>query len=214
MKNLEGTRTYSELQRCPSTTLGVWKRPPYIEGKERPKNGADDFGLLGGKFNKQGNLWGFCRVTARHGGLCTVSAPAHQNRKVYVETLTGFSHLFSPDGLNNTVLSQWSVLENSSCCGIVHRTYIPRARRGWGASDCPQVLVEGQQKVISSQWPLTAFTERNLSLGKAHLVYWEKSMPALCCRGRHYACFSKLQANDPFVLEENNISTFQGCSLY
>lgn len=39
-------------------------------------------------------------------------------------------------------------------------------------------------------------------------------MPALCYRGRHYACFSKLQANDPFVLEENNISTLQGYSLY
>ena len=30
---------------------------------------------------------------------------AKSNLKVYIEVLTGFSHVFSPDGLNNTLLS-------------------------------------------------------------------------------------------------------------
>lgn len=37
--------------------------------------------------------------------------------KVYVETLTGFSHIYHPDGLNNISLSQGFMLENDSHCG-------------------------------------------------------------------------------------------------
>ena len=31
--------------------------------------------------------------------------------KVYIETLTGFRHIFSPDGLNNTLVSQGFIYE-------------------------------------------------------------------------------------------------------
>ena len=37
-------------------------------------------------------------------------SPTYQNPKVYVEVLTGLSHLHSPDGLNITSLSQGCVL--------------------------------------------------------------------------------------------------------
>ena len=40
-----------------------------------------------------------------------------QNLKIYVEAFLGFSHRFSPDGLNNNLLSQGHVLENGSYCG-------------------------------------------------------------------------------------------------
>ena len=37
--------------------------------------------------------------------------------KVWVEALMGFSHLSHPRGLNNTLLTQGHVLEDSSHCG-------------------------------------------------------------------------------------------------
>ena len=42
--------------------------------------------------------------------------PTARILKVYTEALTGFSHVFSPDGLNTTLLSQSCILENSSLC--------------------------------------------------------------------------------------------------
>lgn len=56
--------------------------------------------------------------------------------KVYIETLMGFSHIFSPDGLNNTLLFQGCILETALVMRTVCRMYIPRM--GWesGASDC------------------------------------------------------------------------------
>ena len=36
--------------------------------------------------------------------------------KVYIETLAGSSHIFTPDGLSNSLLSQGCILENGSSC--------------------------------------------------------------------------------------------------
>ena len=46
--------------------------------------------------------------------------------KVYIEALTGFSHIHSPDGLDNTLLSQGYV----PTVGMVGRVYIPRTGEG------------------------------------------------------------------------------------
>lgn len=72
-----------------------------MEGKERLKKETDDSRLVGSRFNKQGNYIG-----GLLGQLQDVRI-----LKVYVLVLTGFSHAFSPDGLNNTVLSHSCVLE-------------------------------------------------------------------------------------------------------
>lgn len=65
------------------------------------------------------------------GGLSWVAAihlAPVQNLKIYVEAFLGFSHRFSPDGLNDNLLSQGHVLEN---VGTVGRMYIPRTgKRG------------------------------------------------------------------------------------
>lgn len=57
--------------------------------------------------------------------------------KVYIEDLTGFSHVYYPDGLNDTLLSQVYVLVMAPTVGRVGSTYIPRTGRRGGASDCP-----------------------------------------------------------------------------
>ena len=61
--------------------------------------------------------------------------PTHQNLKVYIVyinlySLTGFSHMFSPDGLNNTLLSQGCVLVTAPTVGTVYRVYIPGTGKG------------------------------------------------------------------------------------
>ena len=45
--------------------------------------------------------------------------------RVYIEALTGFSHVFSPDGLDSTLLSQGCILETAPTVGTVGRMYIP-----------------------------------------------------------------------------------------
>ena len=46
--------------------------------------------------------------------------------KLYIEPLTWLSHLFTPHGLNNTLLSQGYVLETGPTAGTGGRMYIPR----------------------------------------------------------------------------------------
>lgn len=59
-----------------------------------------------------------------------ISMPSpHQLAKiltVYVESLMEFIKLFSPNGLNKTLLSQHCILEVASSIGGVGRTCIPR----------------------------------------------------------------------------------------
>ena len=89
-------------------------------GKERLKKEVG-YRLVGGSFNKQGNL--YMRLGS-HKTSRSLDLPT-KILKVYTEALMGFSHVFSPDGLNNTLLSHGSVLE-SSYCGEGSGRYIPR----------------------------------------------------------------------------------------
>ena len=45
---------------------------------------------------------------------------------MYIEILTGFSHILSPDGFNNTLLSQSNVLGTFPTVGETGRRDIPR----------------------------------------------------------------------------------------
>lgn len=74
----------------------VHKVAPYIGGKERPKKEADGSRLGGGKFHKQGNLYG--RLVL---GSCKMSrSPSfHRILKLYIEALAGFSHVCCPECL-------------------------------------------------------------------------------------------------------------------
>lgn len=47
--------------------------------------------------------------------------------KIYREAVTEFSHVYSPDGLNNTLLSQRKVAPGA---GAVVRMYVPRTEEG------------------------------------------------------------------------------------
>ena len=50
--------------------------------------------------------------------------------RIYIQALTEFSHLASPDGLNNTLLSQGCVLEVAVSVETLGRMYIPRTGEG------------------------------------------------------------------------------------
>ena len=53
----------------------------------------------------------------------------------HIEALTGFSHVYRPDGLNITLLSEGCIPAMTPAMKMVARTYIPR-RREWGVSNC------------------------------------------------------------------------------
>ena len=61
--------------------------------------------------------------------------------KLYTEVLTGFSHVFHPNGLNNPLLSQAYVTETAPSVGTVGRMYISRTGNGGEAGvnwqSCP-----------------------------------------------------------------------------
>lgn len=134
MKDPDDTSTHKELYFCPFTMLGTsLKLVPYAESKQRPKEEADPSRLVGGRFNKWGNL----HTRLERPQDQQISAPAHQNLKFYIDVLLGFHHIFRPDGLNNnTLLSQGCVLEAASAKEIVGRMHSQGQGRGWGTSDC------------------------------------------------------------------------------
>lgn len=85
-----------------------------MEGKEKLTEEASQSRLVGGRFNKQkeltnGLVFGGCET---HRSLYL---PA-RIFQIYIDTLTGFIHVYRLDGLNNTVLSQGCNLNNSSHC--------------------------------------------------------------------------------------------------
>ena len=99
-----------------------------MEGKERPKKEADRSRLVGGRFNKQGNL--HMRLVLGHFKTSGSLHPPPRSLKVCVEALMEFSHGYRPDGINNTLFSQGSGLEAAPAVGMLGRMYIPRT--GWG----------------------------------------------------------------------------------
>ena len=100
--------------RSPGRLSNCWFKnwPPYTEGKETLKKEIEHSKLVGSSSNKQRNL--YTRLVL---GSCKMSKSLHQSTrmlKVYIEALTRFSHIHSPDGLNNTLLFQGCILENGS----------------------------------------------------------------------------------------------------
>lgn len=64
-------------------------------------------------------------------------------------TLKGFSHKFSPDGINSTFLSQGCILELSSHCGNCGQSICFKDGGGSRESLITQVQLWGQQAVTS-----------------------------------------------------------------
>lgn len=64
------------------------------------------------------------------GGCKTSRLLAIKIVRVYIESLMGFCHIHSPDGLNNTLLSQGFVLEGIPSKRAIHETYILRTKEG------------------------------------------------------------------------------------
>lgn len=108
----------------------IWNAPPQAEGRETEEWGRPL--QVGGGLNKQRNL--------HRGGLSLVAERqvyihTHQILKVWIEALTGLSHIYCPDVLNTTSLSQAVSLRQLLGAGKVGRTHIPRMGSRW-ASNC------------------------------------------------------------------------------
>ena len=111
-----------------------------MEDKDKPKKEVwylPTSRLVGGRFNKQGDL-----IARLDLGSCKTSRSSHLNiriLKVYIEALTGFSHVYCLDGLNSKLLSPVCTLENGSAFGISGWNIysFEGQRRGKGASDYP-----------------------------------------------------------------------------
>ena len=66
-------------------------------------------------------------------GTCKMSRSGQSHArilKVYIETLAGSSHIFSPDGFNNSLLSQAASLKMAIAVSTVGGLYIPRTGKG------------------------------------------------------------------------------------
>ena len=128
-----------------------------MEGRERLKTEADHFRWVDGSFNKQGNLhtrlilggWKMSRST---------HLPA-RILKVYTKDLTGFSHIYHPEGLNSTPLSQSCVLENGSHCGNGGQSVHSKDRGGGEGPPIAGSSPRGQVVVTSAWWPLPSIAE-------------------------------------------------------
>lgn len=116
-----------------------------------PKKEAGHSRLIGGRFNKQGNLYTRLALVghkmSRSTCACTRTSPFPWILEVYIEALTEFSHILSPDGLSNTLHSQGCVLEIAPSTGMVGRMYTLETH------PIAQVQPVGQPKVTSSWWP-------------------------------------------------------------
>ena len=142
------------LHFCWVTTLGIPQRwnsklaPGHGEQREIGERGRT---LQVGRcsFNKQRNLhMGFV-----YGGWKTskFSTFACQNPKSFIESLTGFNHVCSPDGRSNTLLKaaslKWLLVPGIGC-----QMCIPRTRKG-----CKGLLVIRVQRVgqyaVMTFWP-------------------------------------------------------------
>lgn len=102
--------------------------------------------MVDGRFNKQENL-----TRPVLGGHKTSRClhPPTIILKIYIEALTGFGHVYGPDGLNNTPLSEGSVLAVASHAGKAYRMDILRTGEGVSA----QVQLTGHLVVTSSPQP-------------------------------------------------------------
>lgn len=83
--------------------------------------------MVGGSFNKQGNL--FTRlVLGSHKTSRSLHTPA-RILKAYIKALMKFSHIYYPDLLNNSLLSQGYNDDNTSHCGNGEQSVHSKDRR-------------------------------------------------------------------------------------
>lgn len=129
-----------------STVIGLqtqeltgWNLKPahHKEGKDKVKKEAGHSRLVGGKFNKDRNLYARL-VLGTHKIRRSLYLPG-RILKVYIETLTGFRHIYYPDGFNKQhfTLSQLCPWNSSSYeTGGLH--VHSKLQRNWkGAANCP-----------------------------------------------------------------------------
>lgn len=110
-----------------------WNWSPYKEGNGRPKKKAGHSTLGYDRFNYHENL--HLRLFLGSHKMSRSSHLPTRILKVYAEALTGFSRIFSPDGLNTTLFSQGGILENGSSCGNTWQNLYSKAGEEWGAFD-------------------------------------------------------------------------------
>ena len=99
-----------------------------MEGKERWKKEAGHSRLVGGSFNVQGNL----QMRLVLGG-CKTNKSLYLPAKILqvcIEASPGIRHIFSPDGLNDTLFSQGYVIATAPSVGMGEIMYLPRKREG------------------------------------------------------------------------------------
>lgn len=108
---------HTPAQGCWYSLTVVHKLAPRKGPRETKE--IDHFRLVGASFNKQG--WSLNMLTILVLGGHKIHTALHRPTriKVYGEDLTGFSHIFNPDGLNNTLLSSRLCPWNSSHCGNI-----------------------------------------------------------------------------------------------
>lgn len=92
----------------------------YVKAKKE----ADHSILVGSRITKQGKL--HTRHLLGDHKRCRSLYPSARILEAYIEDMKGSSHIFSPDSLNNTFISQSRILEAASCVEMVDRTYILR----------------------------------------------------------------------------------------
>ena len=116
------------------TQMDVSSHPGPGTRRVRKRKKANHSRLVGGSFNKQGNL--HLRLFSGHKMSRSLQLPA-RILKIYMEALIELHHIYHPDGLNNTLFSQGCVLKNNSHCVNCGQnlTCILRPGQGrWGRS--------------------------------------------------------------------------------
>lgn len=125
----------------------IWNRPLSMEGKGWWKKEPECSRLVGGRLDKQGTyIWSLSWVVARRVDFCIQHPP-----RVYIETVTVFSHIYHPDSLTNTLLSNLSLAMTSH--REVGTAHIPRTEEGFGSPDHPSPAcgsIEGQAFLMTS----------------------------------------------------------------
>ena len=106
-----------------------------MEGKERQKKEADHSRLVGGRFNKQGDL--LTKLVLGSHKMNRSLPSSTKLLQVYIEALMGVQSHISPDGLKDILLSQGYTLERAASVWKVGRMCIPRMGLGWRPSKCP-----------------------------------------------------------------------------
>lgn len=146
------------------------KLVPYTDGKEKLKKWTVYPRLVGDGFNKWSNV--LMRLVLDNSR--TSRSPHLPTRilKVYRETLTAFSPIHHPDGLNCTLLSQGCLLENDTHCGNSEQYVFQRQRREWGASSGPGAA----QGSMGGHIPL--MTSSNNNNRSIYIVFAECQTPS------------------------------------